>query len=107
MEGISWGSPNKNVLELLATINILLREYLYDWCPLYIVAPLTMKKFITGNGRATKKDVAMGLKTTWNLLLPNEHLRDALGIAITGVHYLQNKSSPWKYSVQDKIWKVQ
>lgn len=107
IEGISWGSKNKNVLEMLAVINILLREYLFDCCPLYIVPPLTMKKFITGNGKATKKDVAVGLKTTWNLFLSNEHMRDALGMAIVGVHYLNNLSSPWKYSLEGKIWRVQ
>jgi len=106
IEGISWGSQNKNVLEMLAVINVMLRHYLFDTCPVYIVPPLTMKKFITGNGKATKKDITVGLKRTWKLFLPNEHLRDALGMAIIGVHYLHNILSPWKYSVQEKIKKV-
>jgi crossover junction endodeoxyribonuclease RuvC len=107
IEGISWGSQNKNVLEMLAVINILLRHYLFNVCSVYVVPPLTMKKFITGNGKATKKDIAMGLKTTWNLFLSNEHLRDALGLAITGVYYLNNLNSPWGYKLQNKIRRVQ
>lgn len=46
-----------------------------------VVPPATVKKFITGNGQATKDQVAACIKRTWGLSFVNDDETDAYGMA--------------------------
>lgn len=43
-------------------------------------APASIKKAVTGNGRASKKEIKIAIKSIYGDLKTNEHVRDALGI---------------------------
>lgn len=103
LESLSWGSPNKNTLDMLATLNILLRFTLSQYASVYLIAPLSMKKFITGKGRATKKEVSLALQRKWKMWHKNEHVRDAIGLALCGLYYLKDDAGPFNYSLKEKI----
>lgn len=107
IESLSWGSPNKETLDMLATLNIMLRLTLIDYAPVYLLAPLSMKKFITGYGRATKKDISISLKRKWKLWNKNDNIRDAIGLALCGWHYIKNDAGPFNYSLKEKMKHVE
>jgi crossover junction endodeoxyribonuclease RuvC len=43
-------------------------------------APASIKKAVTGNGRASKKEMKVAIHSIYGDLKTNEHVRDALGI---------------------------
>lgn len=106
LEGLAWGVRNKIVLDLLVQINVLIRYELGKYCQVFLVPPLTLKKYITDNGRATKKQISVSLKRHWNIWHKNDNVRDAIGLALCGYGFLQGYKSPWGYSLHGKITPV-
>ena len=81
MEGPSYQSQGQSILQMGA-IHFLLRLFLYKKNVNYkIIAPGTLKKFVTGKGNA-KKDLML-LKTykKWGVEFDDHNLSDAYGLA--------------------------
>lgn len=69
------------IFKMVGCVNMLLKEYE----PVYL-APTTVKKNITGNGRAKKDELREALESKFpNTTFKNEDESDALGVAITGL----------------------
>lgn len=49
--------------------------------PYEVAPPATVKKFITGNGQATKEQVAAAIKRNWGFSFKNDDEADAYGMA--------------------------
>lgn len=106
LESPAWGVQNKIILDLLVQINVMIRYRLLSCAPVFLISPLSLKKFITGNGRATKKQVSIALQDHWQLWNKNGDIRDAIALSLCGYHFLKNEISPWGYSLKGKICKV-
>lgn len=48
--------------------------------PLKSFPPASVKKAVTGNGRASKKEIKLAIQEIYGDLKTNEHVRDALGL---------------------------
>ncbi|MFE8702907.1 crossover junction endodeoxyribonuclease RuvC [Cytobacillus sp. FJAT-54145] len=48
--------------------------------PIKSYAPASIKKAVTGNGRANKKEIKLAIQKIYGDLKTNEHVRDALGL---------------------------
>lgn len=51
-----------------------------NWIEIKTYAPASIKKAVTGNGKASKKDMKPAIHRIYGELKTNEHIRDALGI---------------------------
>ena len=57
------------------------------------VPPTTLKKYITGNGRADKKAMKAAIKSIFNMQFKTNDEVDAFGLAIAGLDYFNNGMS--------------
>lgn len=81
MEGQSYGSTGQlDQLGQIAGIVKLCLLKRYD-CPPLVVPPSTLKKFVTGNGQASKSAMMRATKIYWDLETDNDDLCDAHGLA--------------------------
>jgi Holliday junction resolvasome RuvABC endonuclease subunit len=81
MEGQSYGSDGQ--LDQLGQIGGIVKLRLlkrYGSSPL-VVPPSTLKKFVTGNGQATKSMMMRATKVYWDLEVAQDDLCDAHGLA--------------------------
>lgn len=61
--------------------------------PFVVVAPTQLKKFVTGNGAAEKKDVQTWLERKWSIRLAQDDQADAAGLAQVARTYDSGVSS--------------
>jgi len=81
IEGLSFYSATNTGLQL-AGLNYVLRNYfLRNQINYYILPPTSLKKYITGNGRANKKEVIEAVNKRWNFNSKNDNECDAFGLA--------------------------
>lgn len=66
-----------------------------------IVAPTSMKKFITEKGNAKKAQIRDSLLLNWDIDTDQEDIADAIGLALFG-HYLKNKRLQRSVSVNKR-----
>lgn len=51
-----------------------------NWIEIKTYAPASIKKAVTGNGKASKKEMKPAIHRIYGEIKTNEHIRDALGI---------------------------
>lgn len=78
LEHYSFGSKNKN--EYLGELGCYLRLNLRDVCPVYEVAPGTLKKFVCGTGAAKKEQMIAHVFRQWGEMFPTNDHADAFGL---------------------------
>lgn len=78
IEGISFMSRHSTALAQLAGLSYLVREELVNrGIPFIIVAPTTLKKFITGKGNADKDVVMMETYKRYHVTITDNNICDA------------------------------
>lgn len=86
IEGLAFMARNSTALVQLSALNYMTRALLMDYnVPFIIVAPTSLKKFITGNG-ASKKDVML-IETfkRYGVTILDDNENDAYGLAQIGL----------------------
>jgi len=81
IEGLSFQSKGQSVAQLGA-IHYILRIFLYQkGINCKIVAPTTLKKFVTGKGHSKKELMLKEVYKRWGVDLDDNNLADAYGLA--------------------------
>jgi Holliday junction resolvasome RuvABC endonuclease subunit len=90
IEGPSYASMGNQMLQMGALnffVRIFLRKKKVEF---KIVAPPTLKKWVTGNGRANKKDMLEHVSTKWGINFKDHNLADAYGLARMAMEEYKN-----------------
>ena len=93
IEGLAFMARNSTALVQLSALNYMTRAMLDDYnIPFIIVAPTSLKKFITGSG-ASKKDVML-IETykRYGVSLLDDNICDGFGLAQVGLALLGGNS---------------
>ncbi len=85
IENLAFGVRNATSLTQLAGLNYFTRSMLYsEKIPFVLVAPTSLKKFITGSG-ASKKDVMlMEVYKKYNVAFVDDNIADAFSLSKIG-----------------------
>jgi Holliday junction resolvasome RuvABC endonuclease subunit len=92
IEGLAFMAKGTSLVQLSA-LNYMTRAMLAEhYIPFVIVAPTSLKKFVTGNG-ASKKDVML-IETykRWGVTILDDNVNDAYGLAQIGLALLGGNS---------------
>jgi Holliday junction resolvasome RuvABC endonuclease subunit len=90
IEGPAFASQGNMVLQMGA-LNFFVRIFLRRKEVKYkIIAPPTLKKWVTGNGRADKKLMMQKVEERWKKLFKNNNLADAYGLARMAMEEYKN-----------------
>jgi len=82
IEGLAFMAKKTTALAQLAALNYLVRHKLYGWkIPFVIVAPMTLKKFVTGKGKGDKNLMLLEVYKKWSVDIKNDNEADAFGLA--------------------------
>lgn len=86
MEGLAFQARNTTALVQLAGLNYLLRDVFstIPWMDWVIVAPSSLKKYITGAGNTAKDVMMMETYKRYSVTLTDDNLCDAYGLAQVG-----------------------
>lgn len=80
-----YGYANTNTLALLVEIGTVFRYFLMqEEYPTVIVAPTSLKKFVTGNGGSPKEKMALEIFKRWGFEHKSNNVLDAYGLAQWG-----------------------
>ncbi len=92
IEGLAFMARNSTALVQLAGLNYLIRSLLYSRdIKFLIVAPSTLKKFITGKGNSQKDVMMLETYKQYGISLLDDNLVDAHGLAQVGSAVLDQK----------------
>lgn len=112
IEAPFYGKNVQAMLKLGRIQGIIMGMALHFKIPVTEYAPRKIKSSITGNGNATKEQVAYMLSQIFNISLKEYNLdtTDALSVAIC--HAMQSQSQPtrhtsWKHYIKDNPDKIQ
>lgn len=98
MEGIAFMARNTTALVQLSALNYMIRERLVMRDkPFVIVAPTTLKKFITGKGVGPKDQMMMEVYKRYGVTLTDNNICDAYGLAMIGTALLDKKAKTTKF----------
>jgi len=91
IEGLAFMARNSTALTQLSGLNYLIRALLdqFDW-PFVIVAPTTLKKFITGSGKGDKDMMIMFVYKNYGFEAIDNNENDAYALAVCGLAILGN-----------------
>lgn len=80
LEGYSIDSHNRpfDLGEVGGVVKLVLHAHAKR---VHSAAPKQLKKFVTGNGQATKSDVIAAIHSIWGVGIENDNLADAYGLA--------------------------
>jgi len=82
IEGISYMSRNSTSTAQLSGLNYMVREMLINNnIPFVIVAPTSLKKFVTGKGNCGKDIMMLETYKRWEVSITNDNICDAFGLA--------------------------
>lgn len=85
IEGIAFGIRKTTSLSQLSALNYMIREKCYiNNIPFVIVAPTTLKKFITGKGNMKKDVILLEIFKRYDVEFYDDNLGDAYGLARIG-----------------------
>lgn len=94
-EDYAYNPLNAKMQYSLGELGGILKRLFFKYKTPYLnVAPTTLKKFITGNGRADKSNIKLFIYKKWNKSFEDDNIADAFGLFKIGekiVEYLQNK----------------
>ena len=92
IEGIAFGIRKTTSLSQLSALNYMVREKCYfNKIPFIIVAPTTLKKFITGKGNIKKDVILLEIFKRYDVEFYDDNLGDAYGLAKIGELLLDEK----------------
>lgn len=94
IEGLAFGSVNANATRDLAGLQFLIvsKLRLVEKTPVMITAPTSLKKFATGGGKATKKEMIASLPSDVLELFKSKGFRVTTGLAdLTDAYFLAKK----------------
>ena len=103
IEAPFYGKNVQSMLKLGRAQGVAMAAALSRSVPIFEYAPLKIKQAITGNGRASKEQVAILLKQMLKLKEIPEYLDATDGLAAAYCHFLQNQKV--KLSGGVKSWK--
>jgi crossover junction endodeoxyribonuclease RuvC len=92
LEAPFFGKNVQSMLKLGRAQGVAMAASLYRNIPIFEYAPLRIKQAITGNGSATKEQVAYFLKQMFNLEVMTSDLDATDGLATAVCHFLQLKN---------------
>lgn len=93
MEGLALHARNTTSLTQLAGLNYIVRAKLYGVTNLYIVAPTSLKKYVTSRGNAPKEEVLQTLQDRYNdVTFLDDNVADAFGLALIGSSIMEPKT---------------
>ena len=92
LEAPFFGKNVQSMLKLGRAQGVAMAASLYRGIPIFEYAPLRIKQAITGNGSATKEQVAYFLKQMFKLEITPADLDATDGLATAVCHYLQMKN---------------
>ena len=92
LEAPFFGKNVQSMLKLGRAQGVAMAASLYRGVPIFEYAPLRIKQAITGNGSATKEQVAYFLKQMFKLEITPSDLDATDGLATAVCHYLQMKN---------------
>lgn len=85
IEGLAFMAHQTTAIMQLAGLNYLLRNALYERSiPFVIVAPSTLKKFVTGKGNSPKDIMMLETYKRWGVSILDNNQCDAYGLARIG-----------------------
>lgn len=85
MEGLAFMAHNTTALVQLSALNYFIRDVLhFSNIPFVIVAPSTLKKFVTGKGNAKKDSMYLETYKRFGVSFTDDNLCDAYGLAAIG-----------------------
>ncbi len=92
LEAPFFGKNVQSMLKLGRAQGVAMAASLYRNVPIFEYAPLKIKQAITGNGSATKEQVAYFLKQMFNIEIMPKDLDATDGLATAVCHFLQLKN---------------
>ena len=93
IEGLAFMVRNATALVQLAALNYFTRSMLMDYhVPFVIVAPTSLKKFITGSGVAKKDVIILEIFKRYGISILNDNEADAYSLAQVGLCLLGGNS---------------
>lgn len=106
IEGLAFGVRNATALVQLSALNYMTRFMLMNYnIPFVIVAPTSLKKFITGNGAAKKDVMLIEIYKRYGVTILNDNEADAYSLAQVGLALLEGNSKTIT-KVQEEVLKV-
>ncbi len=89
IEGLAFMVKNATALVQLSALNYMVREMLFKHqIPFVIVAPTTLKKFVTGSGGSKKDVMLMEMFKRYGVTILDDNENDAFGLAKIGEELL-------------------
>lgn len=86
IEGLAFMARNSSALVQLSALNYMTRAMLMDYnVPFIIVAPTSLKKYVTGNGGAKKDVMLIETYKRWNVSILDDNVCDAYALAQVGL----------------------
>ena len=92
IEGYAFGSQVGKVFSRAELVGMIKRMLVLKDFEIYLVAPTSMKKFITGIGNARKAEVIAAAKEKYGFEGKNDNICDALCLAKYCYEYLKGKN---------------
>ena len=93
LEAPFYGKNVQSMLKLGRAQGVAMAAALYRDIPIFEYTPKKIKKSITGNGNASKSQVASMLESLFNIKNMPKHLDATDGLAAAACHYFQRNDS--------------
>ena len=113
IEAPFFGKNVQSMLKLGRAQGVAMAAALYRGIPIFEYSPKKIKKAITGNGNASKEQVAKMLQSLLNIQKLPKHLDATDGLAASVCHYLQKNThikgktyTGWKSFIKDNPGKI-
>jgi len=95
IEGLAFMARNTTALVQLSALNYLTRNLLYEYNkPFVIVAPTSLKKFITGKGVAPKDTMMLEVYKRYNTSILDNNTCDAFALAQCAMAFTKGEKLP-------------
>jgi len=104
IENLAFGVKKTTALTQLAGLSYFTRDMLYKKSiPFVMVAPGSLKKFITGNGAAKKDEMLLATYKLYGITLLDDNICDGYGLARLGYSILQSNCEPMMTQNQQEV----